>query len=538
MRAPSRFQGLVGIALLVSLGLPAASSADPTGVFIPVLINIYKNAGITEAQAKDAIKEANKIFKRLNACITLVPVKTFTDVTGGDAEQDGKVDWGNQEYNKWTEYGRKELEKPANVPNMKGIKLSFAAEPQKGKSNPGWAFHGQPVAVVKNRGTKELTGSTIAHEVGHIMTIKDHDDTDRKNLMAPSEESNNGPAFRETDPSKLTLTQAQIDEICKNRYVRGKCSTQFQQAFPAEKDPQQWAAKTDDHNDSTGAFAYSDLAGLTLTSLNDGVTTLDGELTLRGTFTGTVNNHYSLAINADNNAGTGFAYKGFTGMEYAVEMSVTGTAGNYVAQGLIRNLSTNAVTPMAQQPLIDDSTIIGDTNDPSGVGVPMEQLLFHVDKNLVGMNSIGAHFVPMGLVSEESSTIVDTDSLEFNLQRWLDDPTLTTSGNGVPVAGQPYAFTIAGLNANDTYSLYLNDVLVASGMLSGTGSAGGSFVWPSGLPADAQFLYAQDSTGEFAYSITCPEPASAALFAIVSAAGLAARSAARRRSCTPAARRS
>jgi hypothetical protein len=493
-------------AALVSIVAPAGVRADPpTAAFIPVIINIYKNAGITEAQAKDAIKEANKIYSRLKVGITLVPVKTNNNVTDGDAEEDGKVDWANREYDKWNEHGKKEIEK---TDNKKGIKLSFGLEPEKGKTNPGWAFHGQPMACVKNRGTKELTGATIAHEVGHIMTLKDHVVDDRKNLMAPSEEGNGGAAFRETDPSKLTLTQAQIDEIRKSRFTRGKCSTQFQQAYPAEKNPQQWAAKTDNSGDSTGAFAYSDLSSLTLSSLNDGTSSLEGVLTLQSKFSGTVNNVYSLAINSDN-APSGFPYKGFTGVEYAVEVLVTGSGGSYVANGLIRNLGTGSIIPMMQQPLIDDSTMVGDTDDPSSVGVPMEQLLFNVDKNLVGMSSIGAHFAPIGVIAEEGSSIVDTDSTEFNLQRWLDDPTLMTSGTGVPTPGMPYAFTIDNLNPNDTFNVFLNDSLVASGLLDAGGDGGGSFIWPMDVPVDANFLYAQDSTGEFAYSVTCPEPSSA-----------------------------
>lgn len=523
---------------VASVGLLAGlASAAPTGVFIPVVINIYKDAGITEEQAKAAIKEANKIFNQNKACITLVPVKTVSPASAGDDGNDGLVDWSTREFDKWTEAGRKEIEK---LPNKKGIKLSFAKEPEKGAANPGWAWHRQCVACVKNRGNAGLTGSTIAHEVGHIMSLSGGHkingttnangaghapdvagDAGRDNVMAPSN-------YRNADPSKLKFTPDQIAEIKKERFVRGKCSTQFRAAFPAEKEPQQWGAKTDALRDAASTVAYSDIVGVTLTSLNDGVSPLEGNLTLGDRFSGLVNNVYSFGFDSDANAGTGVAYKGFAGVDHAVEIAVTGDAGVYAAAVTVRDLVGGIDTPVANAADVGASDLQGDSDVP-GPSAFMGEILFRIDKALLNMVSIGANDVPVAIIAEENGVVVDTDDTIFDLQKWLEDPTLMTSGDGIPTPGAPYPFTIAGLAPNSPYTLTLNDEIVAEGMLDANGAAAGSFIFPASelSPADNHFLVAMDDTGEFAYSITCPEPGALMVFAMLFApAGLRRRRAA------------
>ncbi len=504
----SRF-GLLIVAVLLSL-VPAISgraAEPPSGTFLPAVINIYKNAGITADDAKKAVEEANKILKQAN--MTLVVVKVNENVTEGDDGEDGLVDWDTREFDKITEAGKKEIEK---TPNKKGIKLSFMKEPQKGVANPGWAWHRQPVVCCKNRGSAAATGSTIAHEVGHIMTLSSGHkidnttnanaaghapdapgNTGRGNLMAPSD-------YR----SGTHLTPDQIREMQTQRFIRGKCSTQFRAAYPAEKEKQQHGAKTDPLRDSVGAFGYSDLADVILSSRADD-NMLDGVLTLGDAFSGTVNNTFYLTIDS---ALGGVPYMGFTDVDYAVEMQVSGSGGVYAATGVVRDLVGGGAIPFA--PILATSDLFQDSDGPPFA--QMSQLLFSVDKNLIGMGSLGAGLVPIGIVSAEGSLIADTDVAAFDLQKWLSDPTLITSGDGVPVPGSPYAFSVAGLTPYDPLKVYLNDQLVYEGFLDASGETTGSFVFPMTLsPTETHFLFAQDASGEFGYTITCPDPATAFL---------------------------
>ena len=99
-------------------------------------------------------------------------------------------------------------------------------------------------------------------------------------------------------------------------------------------------------------------------------------------------------------------------------------------------------------------------------------------------------------------------NFSFDTQRWMKDPTLTTSGDGVPTKGGFYPVSISGLEPNDQFDLYLNDTVVLNNVpTDGTGTYDGGFVFPSNLSEyEIHFLTAQDTTGEFAYSITCPRP--------------------------------
>ena len=77
----------------------------------------------------------------------------------------------------------------------------------------------------------------------------------------------------------------------------------------------------------------------------------------------------------------------------------------------------------------------------------------------------------------------------------------------MPTPGSPYNISISGLKPNSTFSLLLDGNDVLDGTLDGTGSINTSFIFPADMSnSDMHFLTAQDSTGEFAYDITCPVP--------------------------------
>jgi hypothetical protein len=487
--------------VLLLITHPFRLYADPPSVtHIPIVINLYKDSGISADDAKKAVEEASKILAQAEFKLTVVKVNSPF------ADGDTVVDWSTRGYDKVSEAGKKEIE---NTPNKKGIKVSFVKEPEKGDTNPGWSFHRQPVVCVKNRGTATKTGETIAHEIGHVLSLvgtykiaegvmadtSGHapdkpGDNGNGNLMAPSN--------RRTGTK---LSAAQIAEMQKERFKRGKCSTQFQQAFPAQKEQQQNGARTDPNRDQDAAFDYQHLTSLYVWSLA-GDTLVHAQLSTGGVLTGLVSSTYSLAIDSDNNSTTGVLYKLFAGTDYAVELTVSGS-GPYTVSGLVRRLSDGAVFPLPTPPEIAPGNLVPDSD--GSVIHDFDEFLFDVPKSLIGLTSATGN-IPIGLTSESNGTIIDQDRAIFDLNRWLEDPTLATFGAGIPVPGTPYAFQVSGLQPNSAVNFFVDERTVFAGTTDSSGGLSSSFTFPSDLPSTTpHFLTAQDSTGEFAYSMTCPD---------------------------------
>lgn len=148
-------------------------------------------------------------------------------------------------------------------------------------------------------------------------------------------------------------------------------------------------------------------------------------------------------------------------------------------------------------------------------------VLFRIPKNLLSLSAVEVPVVVasgvIGSISDYNDDMIFdfADDLTFDSLRYLDDPTLTTFGDGVPTPGAPYAFSISGLQPNDSFNLFLDEELILSDTLDEFGSYNGSFTFPADLsPYEIHFLTAQDSTGEFAYTITCPEPTTSGLVAM------------------------
>ncbi|MBI2844427.1 MAG: hypothetical protein HYX78_13605 [Armatimonadetes bacterium] len=510
---------ILALALVLAAGCIAAGQQPvATGTQIPIIINIYKNAGISPADAKAAIEEASKIAAQAGYKLTVVKVNE--NATGGDADENGDI--APAEVEKVVKAGKDEIEK---TPNKKGVKVSFTRTPLTGSTTPGWTYHDKPVMVVKNRGSSEATGQTIAHELGHILTLGPRHKVDNRtdadgvghtpnragdsgngNIMAPSNRRNG-----------TKLTQDQIDEMKKKRFERGKCASQWDRAYGASKDKHQHGVRTDDLGDqAAGSPAHADITTATLNGIN-GDPVIWGQIALGGTFaeSSTVNTRYVMVFNSDNDTSTGSIYGPFEGVEYALQIrALKFESGELmIFPANVTNLMDGEVVPLPEKPTVTNAEWLTDTEGLGGQTV-YNYINFTLPKEMVGIpvgiETGDATEVPVGVLSEEvvSGIVADESSLVFNLDQWLRDPTLETFGNGVPTPGQPYPFAISGLQPNDIFNLYVDETLVKTGVLDETGGFGPrQFIFPSDLSNNhMHFLTAQDSTGEFAYNITCPEP--------------------------------
>ena len=514
----------VAIAALFSVapsGVIGQVSSTPTVAKrnqVPIVVNIYNNASISEAEAKEAIKAASDILQQ--ADFTLRFFTGRTGQTAGDAGDDG--DLVPAEQVDVIKKGAAEI--PIVVTNKRGIKIAFVRSITTpwGDQAPAASLAGIQAIIDTRRLTANgkfdatTTGQSIAHEIGHALGLgaghaiapgvvangaghPNANDGHNDNIMAPS--------GRRT---ATKLTASQKTKLNEARYKRAKCSKQMAAAIAAQKEKEQHGAKADSDEDRTEPppFGYLDLFYTSLASLDD-EDNIYCQLDLEGLFVGDVDATYSLVFDSDNEPSTGFTYGSFTGVEYAVEINVVGTGGVYVATGLVRDLSDDSVQMFETEPRIEIAVL---SYDLDGSGFPMlDSLLFNFPKLSVGLDvTIGPTSVtdvPVGVQVEADSVIHDTDSLVFNYDGWLGDPTLNTFGTGVPTPGGPYPVAISGLQPDGSFTLYVGHrAVIEDAQLDPEGAFDGSFTFPVDLPITEPYaLAAQDETGEFAYSNTCPK---------------------------------
>lgn len=341
----------VAISVFILLSVSRPALCNVIGVHVPVVLNIYTNANVTEQEARDAIKEANKILKQAGFRMVVVRVNSITANSGGTnffggdngagGGTAGDGDFTEGERQNMRTFGGKEL---MQLGNRKGIKISFGRTPLVGSITPGVSVHRDPTIIVKKRDTTANTAQTIAHEFGHVLTLcVNHkiDETTRANLDghapdAPGESGNGNLMAPSNRRTGTVLTPAQIQEMQKRRYVHGKCSTQFSSVYPAIKDSQQFGGTTDRRGDHTSGSGIYDLHQTFLTSLDAATDRTGGDvhnIKVQVTVfsplptTGAVDAMYALGFNIDASSETGVTYAGLNGIDRIVYANGTGDIG-------------------------------------------------------------------------------------------------------------------------------------------------------------------------------------------------------------------
>jgi hypothetical protein len=496
----------------VQAGAPVAQ-----GIQIPVIVNVYPG-GVVDPQA---IAKANEILKQ--AGMKLVVVKTnqigadsggagqWGGDNGGGGGTDGDGTFTRAERNAMRTFGGKEL---AKLPNQKGIKISFGDVPVNGSDTPGVSVHRDPTIIVRDRGNASDTGQTIAHEIGHVMILgAGHkiDSTTNANAggHAPDQPGNSGRGNIMAPSDWRTgthLTPDQIAEMQRRKYVHGKCATQWERAYPATKDPQQFGAVTDNAGDQGTASSIYDLDALFLTSLL-GAPNIEAQLTVAGVLPTDVDISaiYALGIDVDADMSTGILYGDLPGVDRIVSCVLEGNIGlgTFVVSGNVYDTIAGITIPLPEPPAVVTDSAYVDLDEP---GEPTAtSCLLQIPTTLLGLVAVEA---PVVATAGDLEAVYDTAPLLLDSERWLDDPTLATLGTGVPVPGALYPIEISGLAPESPFTLYLDDLPVLTGETTASGAFGGAFVFPTSLSTmQFYFLTAQDETGEFAYNITCPEQA-------------------------------
>lgn len=532
---------MVTVATCFSAAVPITKCGPWTkGSHIPVLINLYPNHGGTADDAKKAVEAASRILKPANIHLRPVgDVKVIGQNDGGpnywggdDSARGGSAGDGDltdasgiDEGDLVVNYGDKELlDSSRNKNPGKGIKVSFVRTPMVGQETiVGFAMHRQNTVVVKFQDTILKTGLTIAHEIGHLLTLsKEHKILDKNNDGDCDDDGDvksdsDGHAPEGFGPYKdgnlmtpgcrgqgAYLSSEQIKEIWKRAKVKGKCSYQWESMYAAIKRKDQFGTITDNLGDQNPSSLMYDIRKVYLSSMYE-EDNIDAQVSVSGVLPTDeeIYAQYSLGFNIDDDPGTGVTYAGTDGIDRIVYITTTGTInlGTFVIRSEVEDTSLNTTDFLPTSPVVDVDlklTNLG-LSSPSGTS-----FLFSIPKTMLSCSAVDIAVV---VTAGDSTHICDTAGFIFDLERWLKDPTFTTFGTGIPARGGNYPFEISGLEPNSLFDLYVDHRLVLSDMLDPTGGFSGGFVFPSDLPnTEMYFLTAQDSTGEFAYSITCPAP--------------------------------
>jgi len=141
---------------------PPRPGDSPEWVLIPVVVNIIDASDANNVDA--AIRKANEILEP--AHIYLLITKINWNVNAGD----GNGNLTEAEGKKAQEDGQEELDKTFGA--GEGIKITVADDCwTEAPNNVGWSVHRNPVVVVEPGADANDMGYTIAHELGHALTI-------------------------------------------------------------------------------------------------------------------------------------------------------------------------------------------------------------------------------------------------------------------------------------------------------------------------------------------------------------------------------
>ena len=472
---------------------------------IPVITNLYTGSGATEEHAADALAEANKVLRKTH--IKLVPIMTRTNVTSGDDGSGG----GTANDGRFTsEEGRKVrtagIDEITSVPNRKGFKISFAAGGGvlTGSTTPGLSWHRQGSVLVTQRASPELTGSTIAHELIHVLTLGHPTgavpENTPGNIMTPSNAGRD--AFvNSADPMQgienVAITPGQIAQITSDG-VAQQLGLPSGRRSPARKREYESAHALDAVGDQTaGQPAHLDLTEIQIATdeTRDDLhvlLALDAQLPA-GEFLAV----YRLLFNTDA-APTGSAVAGAAGIDY--EVQIAAKRANASGFELIhRRLAYPGATRRAlgPPPVVRPITVRAD----------LDGFVELADADLVELVvrkealPFSATTIPVTVVSQagEPGAVVDSVSFDYERLRWQLDPTLTLS-HEYAVPGQTLPYSVSGLTPGAPFTLLVDDTPIGNGTLDGGGAFSGTFTIPAAMPEALRFVTVQETTGAFATS--------------------------------------
>jgi len=483
MRRKLNRVGVIACSFFVSAGWGGYVPAADEFINVPIVINIMNGADITEDQAKEAVKAANEIYKQAGIKFTVHKINTgVADPGGGDGSSLTRED-----RDKLRENGVNEL------PMKKGVKVTFAATPDAGDANVnGLTIHKTPCSICRKTAR---TGETMAHEIGHILTLSD--------VYAEGTEGRLMHGVF-SDRTGTELTDAEKEEIKKEAQKRA-CKTEVKAA-------PETPAETKNNGGGLGANSgtLAPTAPLWQDVLMGQFTRIDPDpfyqlrLTSRGIVPPSNSWAYDVLFDTDADAASGVVLRGLPGIDARVFIQVSGT---FVFGQLIRfNPPSTAVIPVVRIVEPEYVTVLtGEPREDPGSDV------FEVDIPIVAMQLLpSAPVIPVHFVSGPNPSVnVDLVSLQFEQDQRQHGPFVQVFPPNIAPGDTPIlSFFGEGFTPGAFVDLTVDDLPAGSAPV---GPAGGfsapiflDEVFPGGASGgDYFFVTAQERSeaATFAYSV-------------------------------------
>jgi len=502
------------------------SSTPKNMTKIPVIINILNNSGVDIDHIKDAIDVARDIHMRDKINPRMFVIVRINDPAPDPGGDDGVKDDGNLVYTYTGQTNESEELKAINDGirevqdhlNGTGMKFIFAKDigaanntGMGASTSPGYAYHKKPVIVVEQRATVNKTGATIAHEVGHTLTLSglnhthptaidgDEENDGDANIMNPSnagrdaEVMANGTKNLGWSPLQEAHIESHAPMVLNNWGHKGTMES------PGQKAEQQRGNSADFLDDSIGP-PFTDIVKLSMSSEVDDPfihTIID----LGGLFpeTGAFDVSYGIQFDTDDDLFTGFGP--FPGIDKEVMVRVLreGPSGPPSAVGIISDFNTFIDVVLLPYPQITLSEkvfdIIGETD------IFNQQIQLDIRKSDLGFT---VSSVPGALTSRDLpdpfafNTEFDSTPFIFDREFYLNTPTLTLFTQ-IAKPGDTIEYEIDGLTPNTSFDLSVDHAMVVSATTNSTGDYNGNFVFPN-IPEGFHFLTAQDAAAAFAFN--------------------------------------
>jgi len=451
---------LIPFALILALTAYFTSGAPTQAedfIEIKTIINISSQAGvgvITTAQAEETIAKANEILKQARIKLKVVKVNGPTSASANAGNADGDSSMTRAERDAARAEGGNELDREVGA--GKGIKITFGDAPIDGTGIPGVAVHHDRCAICKNRATSQLSGETIAHEIGHILTLTSfHAITstqvadrgghaaDPNNFMNPS-----------NTRTGTNITTMQAEEMRRKARALGDAVTQPATSVPAVRQQHGSGGRQDLRDDASHPAPPAGLnSNLASHRLGDPDMSLFFMLERALDPFMPMTWRYMWLFDIDNNPGTGVPMFGIPGVERGVQIQINSGGGSI--SGMVQFLTFPSGPNFPLPPaVIEAEPEFDDTNNP-----PMGATSIFVSAPYAPLN-FSAPQVPMYLVSIEPFPSVVADQIDtvFYTNYDANQPELTVLPPLVPPAST-VTFTGSGFTPFTTARLFLDDTL-------------------------------------------------------------------------------
>lgn len=480
----SRVRSAVLAAALVA-GTSAACHAEEF-INVPLVINILKDAGISEEDAKKAVEAANEVYKQAKVKFSVTKVNKDVAKPG-----DGDDKLSREERDKLRADGINELK------DGLGVKVTFVNQVNEDAAGTtGVAMHKNPVAIVgKNR-----VNNTVAHELGHVLTLNYdlYGAGDKNRLM-----------YGYTDYADTQLTEAERNEIRKEAEARSKKQEKQQQVAPSQPSNSQTGLGAHPEKTNAGAPGHQNV-WMAMVNSNATLPDFSMRLTLESLVPPSGQGTFRFLFDSDSNAGTGQMVAGKMGVDLMVRADV---AGPGVAQFHLETPGPLPVLTPLGGTMIREEEIIDVIASPDlAIRTPGQDVLdIVVPKGLLSLS--GSSQFGVRVISGDPLSPADSFDLMLDLMSDHSGPQIATP-LGVVSPLQSVPLMGMGFTPDSMIELTLDDLLLGSVMADSAGVFSTMLTMPGSLPDSFYYITALDvAAGDFGFSVVnaVPEPAALVL---------------------------